>query len=425
MGQDVAGFDALGRGVAAFGDGGDIQAARQAVMFGVRRVDGADGDADAGPDIAAGGDELVADRFGRDAGDRKADALHGHLGVGVDHLHVRDADDLAVHIEQRTAGVALIDGGVGLDQRHGVAVGADAAVDGGDDTVGHGAAQGVHQRVADGDDAVAHAQLAAVAEFGGVQPLGLDLQHGKVHLRILADELCRGLRAVGQDDRRLIGAGDKVLVGEDEAVLTHDDAGAPVIADLALLRGLDADDGLHAAGVKLLQRQLIAASGALQREAEIGAGAAALDVAALGRVGLLLGIIPGEEVLVVLVIVLRHRRAAVVLRGVAVAGAGDLKGEAVAAVRLPLPEGPAAVEGVGEGVNARHDEQQHAQRDGGDLHAGVLFLLRLRPVLLLRPGLRLGLRRAAWGVPVAAGIIVLIHRESLISASASGRRQTR
>jgi len=77
-----------------------------------------------------------------------------------------DADDLALHVDQRAAGVTPVDGGVGLEEvlvgRH---VGADAqlAALGADDT---GRDRVFHaQGIADGQDPFAHPDLAGIAQF--------------------------------------------------------------------------------------------------------------------------------------------------------------------------------------------------------------------------------------------------------------------
>ena len=71
------------------------------------------------------------------------------------YLHHVDADDLPVLVDERAAGVAVVERGVGLDERHGHAVHIDVAVDGGHDAVGQRAAQLHATRVADGVDRVA------------------------------------------------------------------------------------------------------------------------------------------------------------------------------------------------------------------------------------------------------------------------------
>ena len=71
------------------------------------------------------------------------------------------ADDLAVHVEQRTAGVALVDGGVGL-QVVVVGTGVDVALLGGDDADRDRAAE--PERIADRHDPVADLQPPDDAE---------------------------------------------------------------------------------------------------------------------------------------------------------------------------------------------------------------------------------------------------------------------
>ena len=126
-----------------------------------------------------------------------------------------DADHLAVHIEQRAAGIALIDRRVGLEIIV-VGAGIDIAVARRDDAGRHRAAE--TERIADRDDPVADAHLVAVAEFRGLQRLvRLHAQHCDVDFRIGADHLGFQLLAIGEDDRHVIGVGDDVIVGDDDA----------------------------------------------------------------------------------------------------------------------------------------------------------------------------------------------------------------
>jgi hypothetical protein len=53
-----------------------------------------------------GGDELIGDRFGGVDRDCKADALCLHAGLGLASDERVDADDLALEVRQRAAGVA-------------------------------------------------------------------------------------------------------------------------------------------------------------------------------------------------------------------------------------------------------------------------------------------------------------------------------
>ena len=146
----------------------------------------------------------------RGDGEAKADAAAGRReDRGV------DADDLAVHVEQRAARVAAVDGGVGLDvvvERTGVDVAAARRHDAG----GHGAAQA--ERIADRHHRLADAHLGGVAELDVRQRLvALDLEHREVGLLVAAQQLGRELAAVGQGDGDLLGLAGDVVVGDDEA----------------------------------------------------------------------------------------------------------------------------------------------------------------------------------------------------------------
>ena len=85
--------------------------------------------------------------------------------------------DLAAEVEQRPAGIAAIDGGVGLDV---VVVRAriDVAVARRDDAGGDRAAEA--ERIADGDHPFAEPQLVGIAELHRLERLvGLHAQHAR------------------------------------------------------------------------------------------------------------------------------------------------------------------------------------------------------------------------------------------------------
>ncbi len=165
--------------------------------------------------------ELRDDRLDRGRGRCEADA---DRAAGRREDRGIDADHLALQVEQRAAGIALVDRGVGLQE---IVVGAavDVAVAGGDDARGHGLAEA--ERIADRHHAVADPRLVAVAELDGLQRLvALDLQHRDVDLGILADHLGLELAAVVEDDDDVVGVADDVVVGDNDAAGVDDEAGA-------------------------------------------------------------------------------------------------------------------------------------------------------------------------------------------------------
>src|SRR4051794_38525452 len=206
----------------------------------------------AAPEVAAlnrpaaldlGHDELHGrDRYG------EADARVGiaaRLDLGV------HADDAAVAVEQRAAGVAGVDRRVGL---HGVgdreAVrGVDRAPERGDDAGRDRALEA--ERRADGDRLVTGFELGRVAERERLQAAphlaGIDLEDREVRRRVLADERRRDDLAVGADahlegarpfDYMVVGddvAGrvvDEARAGRGLACLDEDDAGRDALVEL-------------------------------------------------------------------------------------------------------------------------------------------------------------------------------------------------
>ncbi len=146
----------------------------------------------------------------RRRGEADADrASRGGENCGV------DADHLALQIEQRPAGITLVDRGVGLKEVV-IRPVVDIAIAGGNDAGGHGFAEA--ERIADRHHAVADAHLVAVAEFDCLERLvALHLQHRHIHLRILADHLGLELAAIGEDDEDVVGVPNHVIVGDDDA----------------------------------------------------------------------------------------------------------------------------------------------------------------------------------------------------------------
>src|SRR5690606_37821824 len=116
-------------------------------------------------------------------GDGKTDALRAKLlckYCGV------DADEIAIGVDQRTAGIAEIDGSVGLDE---VGKGHEpqaAAADGADDSLRYGLTQS--ERVADGQHNIACPQLIGTTHRHHGKIRQVDPQHGKIRVRIRADD---------------------------------------------------------------------------------------------------------------------------------------------------------------------------------------------------------------------------------------------
>ena len=225
--ENVAFFNALGGGVAAAVNVGDIQPGGEPVVILVERGQGLPLQTQRGPagDIALR-DQLLCHLLHGGAGNGEAQTLHtGGVGERAD-LHGVDADDLTVAVDERAAGVAGIQGGIGLDQGHGAPVHIHVPPDAGDDAVGVSAPEFDTQRVADGDHGVAHPEGIGIAELRRGQSRRVYVQHRKVGHGISAHQhggQCPAVRQLRRD-------GDTVFyhmaVGHDVPVLRQDHAGA-------------------------------------------------------------------------------------------------------------------------------------------------------------------------------------------------------
>src|SRR6202051_821841 len=221
--DDVAGLDPCRFRRALVLDAGDQGAARglDVEAFGDLVGDGLDADAEPAAAEFAELPQRIDDAGHRLRRHRKADA--DRTAGGRDDQRV-DADYLAVEVEQRAAGIAAVDGGVGLDV---VVIGSrsDVAVARRDDARRHRAAEA--GRIADPCPPFAETQLVGIAELHRDQRFWrLELQHRKVGLLVDADQLGLDLGAVIHDDVDLVGVGDDVIVGHDDTRRVDDKAGA-------------------------------------------------------------------------------------------------------------------------------------------------------------------------------------------------------
>ena len=177
------------------------------------------------PDDAAGAGQRLFDHRAHHV-DRngETDAVRA-AGTGEDRRV--DADQAAVHVHQRTTGIARIDRCIGLDEelvgRHAHAGTRQRRHDAG----GHGLAHA--ERIADGQHQVAHLDGVAVAQRHRHQRLAvvwLDAQHREVGAFVLEDEFGVELTIIVQNDADLRTILDDVVVGDDDTGRIHDHAGA-------------------------------------------------------------------------------------------------------------------------------------------------------------------------------------------------------
>src|SRR4051794_10495880 len=235
--HDVAPLDArLRRGAAGRDRLHERAAVDREVEVAQRRVDRDRVDAEEPAVDAAVLRELRHQALGRVDRDGEADAdVAAAASAGLD-LRV-DADHAAGRVEERAAGVAGVDRGVGLD--HAVDLeavrGLDRALRRGHDARRERALEA--ERVADRDRRVAdlHALRLAERERVELARLGVaDLQDREVGGLVAAENLRLDDVAIGELDRHLRRARDDVRVREDRARSVDDEARAGRLAALLL-----------------------------------------------------------------------------------------------------------------------------------------------------------------------------------------------
>src|SRR5208283_3444237 len=165
-----------------------------------------------------GADQLVVNLSDRV---RRHGEANARIGTGLGQNGGVDSDDFAGHVDERAAGIAGVDGGIGLNEGLELALGNDVAAFGGDDAGGDGFLQA--ERTADSQHPIANLHAIGVAEFGGGQGvIHLNLNDGEIGFLIHADDF--GVVAGGtgrfilQLHANAIGLFDHVTVRHDVAL---------------------------------------------------------------------------------------------------------------------------------------------------------------------------------------------------------------
>ena len=253
------------------------------------------------------GNQVIDHIRSRGDGNGKAEALHAR-GGGRAHLHRVDTDDLSVHIDERAAGVAVVERGVRLNERHRHAVDVHVAVDGGDDAVGQCAAQLHAERVANGVHRIADRQRVRVAEFRGGKAAGRDLDDGEVLFFVEPQKARTVILTRVEHDVALRAARDDVGVREDEAILGEDDARADHGAAVAIA-GEHRDGGGIDFLVNFLDRQRLAVALVVAELDLIGVGQALDGRFAMLAVVVIIFVMALLEIIVVIGTVIVERAA--------------------------------------------------------------------------------------------------------------------
>ena len=161
---------------------------------------------------------MILDLHGQVArnGKRKAhEAARSGEDLGV------DAHDFALHVKERAAGVARIDGYVGLDEGN-VLIARQLTALGGHNAGSDRVVQ--TEGATDGGHPFADLQFVAVAHREVRQILGFDLDDGDVGLGIRTEHFAREFTIVGETHFDFVGAVNNVVVGKNQTVGADDEA---------------------------------------------------------------------------------------------------------------------------------------------------------------------------------------------------------
>ena len=209
--------------------------------------------------------QRVVDRNG------KADALDARAGGGgAGIFRARDADDVAVHVKQRAAGVAGVDSHIRLEHVDGLAVSVDLAVKRAHNTSCHRKRQ-LTKRIADGDDLFADLNLVRVADGHSLKAGCVDFQKRHIVHFVRTDDFCVVFVAVIELDGDARRAFDNVVICHDVAVARQDEAAAAgggrcdLTPDVGGDLRRNADRGVYVHRVNLFRCQALA--GVIARKA--------------------------------------------------------------------------------------------------------------------------------------------------------------
>ena len=157
------------------------------------------------------GEDLVADPPGGVARNRESDPLGVRAGD-----RRRDPHDAAMDVNERPAGIARIDRGIGLEKVAEAVPHHPAPAQGADDAVGQRPVEAVG--VADRPHHLPHLEAVAVAPGRRRQSRGVDPQDGKIGLVVRPGERGHESAAIGEGDLDRVGVVDAVVVGDDDAI---------------------------------------------------------------------------------------------------------------------------------------------------------------------------------------------------------------
>ena len=171
-------------------------------------------------------EDLIHDATDHVHRDREADAVRAERLRQDGRV---DADQLAVGVDERAAGIAEIDGGVGLNEIFEIRDAEPAASGGADDALRHRLTQS--KRIADREHDVAGAHLVGSAHRHHRRVGHVHAQDGQVRIGVGADDGRRRDATVGKLDADLVRPLDDVMVRDEVAVAVDDDAGAEAALD--------------------------------------------------------------------------------------------------------------------------------------------------------------------------------------------------
>src|SRR5208282_4649014 len=127
-------------------------------------------------------DELVVDL--RDRIRRKRET-YARVGVSLTQNRGVNADNLAVHIDQRTTGIAWVNSGVGLNERLELAAGNDIPALSGNNARGYRA--DLAERTADGQHPITDLHTVRVPQFGhGHRAIHVNFDDGEIGFLIFS-----------------------------------------------------------------------------------------------------------------------------------------------------------------------------------------------------------------------------------------------
>src|SRR5215212_1766842 len=253
LGNDISFLYPCLAGRTPTGYTGDVDAPlrRQVVSERNIRIDGLETNSEIGTGKVSLLNNLLRHGLGCIHRDGKSQPLGNIATASIANDQSVDADHFTCQIDQWSAGIAMIDSCVGLDQILDLITvpGIDGSPCRADDTDGDRVLE-VAERRPDSNDRFTGIQDIRISQGGHRWNFSTCFQDSDVRIRIRSNDGCFLLASIGEDDAYLFGSLDNMIVGKDISLVSDEETTSANhliagVAEEGRLSGDGPNDGYH------------------------------------------------------------------------------------------------------------------------------------------------------------------------------------